>query len=262
MTLEGAPPERAPRVPAARDRLMRAASVLSSTAARASPLRVRGGITRGRARRPAVALSWCGVLLVVVVVAGKGPRACPCARYPPSPRGSSWGGGVGMAAVGSRSHPPPLPPVPSAVCVPLARARSRLVPLPRPGVHRACGACRVCSRAVRWSPRFPFRGSVPTTGGNRGISFPSSVSGRARVLRDLIAPLGADVFGGTVVGRVRRVVGRRDPLPLEGLWRSASSVSVSVSLVLVSPGAPGGPSVLGRLGAVGVVAGLLGECAV
>lgn len=62
----------------ARDCLLREAFALSSTAARASPLRVRGGITRGRACRPAVCAGALGALVVAV---GEGPCACPRARH-------------------------------------------------------------------------------------------------------------------------------------------------------------------------------------
>lgn len=60
---------------------------LSSTAARASPLRVRGGITRGRALSACRCAEPCGGSRSLVAGGGEGPRTCPRARYPLTPRG-------------------------------------------------------------------------------------------------------------------------------------------------------------------------------
>lgn len=169
----------------------------------------------------------------MVVASGK-VRALARARgYPSRSRGSSrggeWGGGGGL----------PVPPV-----CPSSRAVRRVRPLTRSRAHVSCPsrdrasprvACAVCSRAGRLSPRPPFPGSVPTTGEPRDFLLPSSGPGRVRVSRDGSRPRGRTFFGGTAVGRVRRVVGRRDPLPLEGSPSVGIGASASVSLVLASP---------------------------
>lgn len=162
-------------------RLLRAAFALSSTATRASPLRVRGGITRDGA------LSTCRCvwslwerLGFLVAGGGEGPCTRPRARYPPHrARGRRGTGGFGRAAVGSRSHPPPrfpralrrvcVPPtrahVPATLaarscrvwCVPRALGRLRLPPRPPLPRQRSHGRWR--SREPSYPP-FPLRGAL------------------------------------------------------------------------------------------------------
>lgn len=87
MTSRGFPPVWPPRVPARDPPFnLRAAFALVSTAARASPLRVRGGITWGRACRPATGAGAVGVC-----------------------RGGGWWLGKGRAHARVRGTPP-LPP--------------------------------------------------------------------------------------------------------------------------------------------------------
>lgn len=154
---------------------------------------------------------------------GRAARSPACA-VPPSPQGASRGGG----RVGRRRWAPGPTRLPVLPCRPPRAAR-----LPA-RVHVSCpsrdaGVCRVWLRAVCSRGRAvvalppPCLAAFPRPGENRGIS--SSLPSGAREgprLAGLISPSGADVFGGTAVGRVRRDVGRRDLLPLEGLRRSAS----------------------------------------
>lgn len=227
-------------------RLLRAAFALSSTATRASPLRVRGGITRDRA------LSTCRCAELVgeigFLVAGGGGRAVhtpACAVPPLTARGRRGTGGLGRAAVGSRSHPPPrfpralrrvcVPPmrvhVPATLaarscrvwCVPRALGRLRLPPRPPLPRQRSHG---------RWRSREPSYPPLPPPRGSRG-SVNRGVWPRSR---------GADfLFGGT--GGRPRPARRRTLGP--AATRGSSSVGVGVCLGslsrrLASPRAPGG----------------------
>lgn len=185
-------------------------------------------------------------------VVGEG-RSHARVRGAPSPRGSSRDG---RCLEGRRWAPGPtrLPasPVPSVACVPPAR-----VHVSATLAARACRAwCvpRALGR-VRLPPRpTPFLGGVPTAGGIAGALLPPPRGSGGSVSRGVGLALGGGLFfGGTAVGRVRRVVGRRDPLPHVGLRRLAS-VSASV---LSRAGwrllgsCRGGPSVSGRLGCRG-----------
>lgn len=160
--------------------LLRAAFALSSTATRASPLRVRGGITRDRALSTCRCAELVGEIGFLVAGGGEGPCTRPRARYPPSPRGVV-AGRVGLEGRRWAPGPTRLPvsPVPSVACASLLRA-STSRPLSRRG-RVACGACRVLSgvcgcRLVpplprqrshgRWRsrepsyPPFPLRGAL------------------------------------------------------------------------------------------------------
>lgn len=162
-------------------RLLRAAFALSSTATRASPLRVRGGITRDGA------LSTCRCvwslwerLGFLVAGGGEGPCTRPRARYPPHrARGRRGTGGFGRAAVGSRSHPPPrFPPCPASRVRP-SHAR------PRPGYSRGEVVSRVvraaCSRASAVAASSP-----PST-----AAFPRPVEIAGALLPPLPPPRGS-----------------------------------------------------------------------
>lgn len=158
------------------DRLLCAQRLLSlsSTATRASPLRVRGGITRGTEPcRPAAVRGSLGEIGFRWQVAGKGPCTRPRVRYPPHHEGRRVTGGFGRAVVGSRSHPPPrFPRAFRRVCVPPAR-----VHVPAALAARSCRVWCV-PRALgreRLSPRPPpDHGSVSTAGGLAGALLPPS----------------------------------------------------------------------------------------
>lgn len=130
----------------------RVAFTLPSTAARASPLRVWGGITRGRAclssRRCCGAAVWfrlCGGW-------GRGP-AC-AAHPPPSPArvAVEWGVGRRRWAPGSQPSPVLHPCLPSRASLPLA-STTLAAPATRPCA--VCGACRVLSGFVRVAASSP-----------------------------------------------------------------------------------------------------------
>lgn len=254
----GASPGRSPRAHAP-ERLLRAAFALSRLPRPAPPRSEFEEGSRGAELcRPAAVRSLVGEVGLWWRVVGK-DRAHARVRGTPSPRGALRDGGV---LEGRRWAPGPtrLPvsPVPSVACVPPTRVHV-LATL----AARACRAwCvpRALGR-VRLPPRpTPFLGGVPTAGGIAGALLPPSTGlWRVRVSRGWPRSRGRTLFGGTAVGRVRRVVGRRDPLPLVGLRRWATvSASVFSRAGSAAPWASGRcPLVSGRrLGAAGVV-GLL-----
>lgn len=164
------------------DRLLCAAFALSSTATRASPLRVRGGITRDGALSTCRCAELVGEIGFLVAGGGEGPCTRPRARYPPSPRGVV-AGRVGLEGRRWAPGPTRLPvsPVPSVACASLPRA-STSQPLLRRG-RVACGACRVllgeCGcRLVppfprqrshgRWRSREPYYPPFPLRGALEG----------------------------------------------------------------------------------------------
>lgn len=225
--------------------LLRAAFALSPTATRASPLRVRGGITRDRALSTCRCAELVGEIGFLVAGGGEGPCTRPRARYPPHREGSSrdgwvWKGGGGLPV------PPasPFPPCPPSRVRP-SHAR------PRPGHSRGEVVSRVvraaCSRASAVAASSP-----PST-----AAFPRPVEIAGALLPPLPPPRGSrgsvnrgvwprsrgrtSYLGEPAVGRVRRVVGRWGPAARRG----SSSVGVGVCLGslsrrLASPRAPGG----------------------
>lgn len=216
-------------------RLPRAAFALSPTATRASPLRVRGGITRDGALSTCRCAELVGEIGFLVAGGGEGPCTCPRARYPPSPRGVV-AGRVGLEGRRWAPGPTRLPvsPVPSVACASLPRA-STSRPLSRRG-RVACGACRVLSGVCGCRLVPPFHGSVPTAGGDRGSrpTPPSPSAGLSRVREPRGWPRSrgrTSYLGEPAVGRVRRVVGRWDPLPRGGLRRLASASASVLSRV-------------------------------
>lgn len=242
--------------------LLRAAFALSSTATRASPLRVRGGITRDRALSTCRCAELVGEIGFLVAGGGEGPCTRPRARYPPSPRGVV-AGRVGLEGRRWAPGPTRLPvsPVPSVACASLLRA-STSRPLSRRG-RVACGACRVLSGVCGCRLVPPFHGSVPTAGGDRGSPptppSPSAGLSRVREPRGLASLSGADfLFGGTG-GRPRparrRTLGTRCQAGIFVGWRRRLP-RFSLASAGVSSGSRGCPLVSGRLGAAGV-AGLL-----
>lgn len=216
--------------------LLRAAFALSSTATRASPLRVRGGITRDRALSTCRCAELVGEIGFLVAGGGEGPCTRPRARYPPSPRGVV-AGRVGLEGRRWAPGPTRLPvsPVPSVACASLLRA-STSRPLSRRG-RVACGACRVLSGVCGCRLVPP-----PST-----AAFPRPVEIAGALLPPLPPPRGSrgsvnrgvwprsrgrtSYLGEPAVGRVRRVVGRWDPLPGGGLRRLASASASVLSRV-------------------------------
>lgn len=161
--------------------LLRAAFALSPTATRASPLRVRGGITRDGALSTCRCAELVGEIGFLVAGGGEGPCTRPRARYPLSPRGVV-AGRVGLE--GRRWAPGPtrlrfpralrrvcVPPtrvhVPATLaarscrvwCVPRALGRLRLPPRPPLPRQRSHG---------RWSSREPSYPPLPPPRGSRG----------------------------------------------------------------------------------------------
>lgn len=156
-------------------------------------------------------------------VVGEGRAHARVRGAPPHPEGRRGDGGVGKGGGGLPVPPAfPFPPcLLSRASLPLA-STSR--PLSRCG-RVARGACRVLSGecGCRLVPP-PFLGGVPTAGGIAGALLlpPSTGFWRIRDSRGWPRSRGRTLFGGTAVGRVRRDVGRRGPLPRVGLRRLAS----------------------------------------
>lgn len=242
--------------------LLRAALALSSTATRASPLRVRGGITRDGALSTCRCAELVGEIGFLVAGGGEGPCTCPRARYPPHREGSSrdgwvWKGGGGLPV------PPasPFPPCPPSRVRP-SHAR------PRPGHSRGEAVSRVvraaCSRATAVAASSP-----PST-----AAFPRPVEIAGALLPPLPPPRGSRgsvTRGGWPRSRGRTLIwgNRRSAASgassdvgtrcrTGGLRRLASVSASALSRVgwrlLGLPGVV--PLVSGRLGAAGV-AGLL-----
>lgn len=157
---------------------------------------------------------------------GRAAHTPACAVTPVTPRvvagrGGVWKGGGGLPV-------PPASPFPPCL---LSRASLPLASTSRPLSRRgrvARGACRVlsCECGCRLVPP-PSSAAFPRPVESREPSSPSTGFWRVRVSRGWPRSRGRTLFGGAAVGRVRRVVGRRDPLPLVGLRRWAS-VSASV----------------------------------
>lgn len=212
------------------DRLLCAAFALSSTATRASPLRVRGGITRDGALSTGRSAELVGEMGFWWQVVGKGRAHARVRGTPLTERGRRGTGGFGRAAVGSRSHPPSrFPRALRRVCVPPTR-----IHVPATLAARSCRVWCVPSALgrVRLSPCPP----LPTAAFPRPVEIAGAVlpplppprGSRGSVTRGVGLALGGGLFSGEpAVGRVRRVVGRRDTLPHGGLRRLAS-VSASV----------------------------------
>ena len=159
--------------PSARLRPLCARSVfLSSTAARASPLRVRGG---SRGARALSSLPVFGTVLGVLVSVAAGREAAHDARLCGALclPGRRRGMGSGKAAVGSRSHPSPrLSPVP--LCrVRTSGWRPRLGRSRDAGVAvRACVPCVLGLCGCRLAP--PSSAAFPRLVGSRESLLPSA----------------------------------------------------------------------------------------
>lgn len=232
--LRGASPGWSPRLPALTSAFC-AQRLLSRLPRPAPPRSEYEEGSRGTGLcRPAAVRSLWGRLGFWWQVAGKGRAHARVRGTPLTARGRRGTGGFGRAAVGSRSHPPPFPPVPSVACASLPRA-STSRPLSRRG-RVACGACRVLSGVCGCRLVPPFHGSVPTAGGDRGSrpTPPSPSAGLSRVREPRGWPRSrgrTSYLGEPAVGRVRRVVGRWDPLPRGGLRRLASASASVLSRV-------------------------------
>lgn len=158
--------------------LLRAAFALSPTATRASPLRVRGGITRDGALSTCRCAELVGEIGFLVAGGGEGPCTRPRARYPPHREGSSRDGWVWKGGGGLPVPPASVSPVPSVACAsPHAR--------PRPGHSRGEVVSRVvraaCSRASAVAASSP-----PST-----AAFPRPVEIAGAVLPPLPPPRGS-----------------------------------------------------------------------
>lgn len=147
----------------------------------------------------------------------------------------------------------PHPCLPSRASLPFA---STTLAAPAAWACAARGVCRVLSgcAVVAWFPLprqrlHGWRSRVSSSCPPRGRECPCLAGGVD------LAVGGEPLCGRTAAGHVRRVVGRGDPLPLEGPRRSVS-VSASVSRVGVSPRASRG-AVGFRVG-LARVAGLAG----
>lgn len=181
------------------DRLLCAAFALSSTATRASPLRVRGGITRDGALSTGRSAELVGRWVSGGRWWGRAVHTPACA-VPPSPRGVV-AGRVGLEGRRWAPGPTRLPvsPVPSVACASLPRA-STSQPLLRRG-RVACGVCRVLSGECGCRLVPPSHGSVPTAGGDRGsrTTPPSPSAGLSRVRdpRGWPRSRGRTLLGGT-----------------------------------------------------------------